>query len=69
MSALLRGQAYLSGDDRTPDGMNTPELRRVMEDFERFGVGYAQTFIAAVPEPGGCAIMGLLMCFVMRRRS
>jgi hypothetical protein len=47
--------------------MNTPELRRVMEHFDRFGVGYAQTFIAAVPEPGICAMLGLLSCFGMRR--
>jgi T5SS/PEP-CTERM-associated repeat protein len=49
---ILRAVDWLSGDDRSLDGMDTPALQRVRDHFATFGVSYAQQFLASVPEPG-----------------
>ncbi len=48
---LARALAYLDGTDRSGDSMGAPSLQLVAEHFEQMGGSYAQSFIAAVPEP------------------
>jgi len=61
--------AYLDGEHRDRDNMNTPELRVVMEHFDQFGVPYAQSFLNAVPEPtSALALAGVQVLACMRRR-
>jgi hypothetical protein len=69
----LRAMAYLSGDDRSEQGMNTPALHLVMQHFDQFGVPYAQGFLNAVPEPTSAALFGVVAaattCMRRRRRN
>jgi autotransporter-associated beta strand protein len=69
--SLRTAMAYLDGNDRNRDQMNTPELRMVMDHFDQFGVPYAQSFLNAVPEPtSAIALAGVqaLACVCTHRR-
>jgi hypothetical protein len=69
---LRRAQAYLSSDDRSARGMDSPPLQLVARHFEQFGVDYARNFLAAVPEPVGAAtVIGCVLaaCRPRRRRG
>ena len=48
---LRRAMTYLDGGDRSSSGMNEPSLQLVIEHFNQFGEGYANSFLNAVPEP------------------
>ena len=69
-SALLRAQRWLSGEDRSDVGMDTPAMKLVEEHMREFGIDYANAFVAAVPEPTGIAIGTLIFgaCSAHRRR-
>lgn len=67
--SLRTALAYLDGNDRNRERMNTPELRIVMDHFDQFGVGYAQSFLNAVPEPGSMSIFGGAVAIIISRRS
>jgi hypothetical protein len=64
---LARAVEFLSGDDRSLDGMNGEALARVREHFDRFGVPYAQAFLASVPEPATIALASAC-CVLSGRR-
>jgi hypothetical protein len=70
-NTVLRAMAYLSGDDRSHDGMNTPALRMVEDHFAQFGVPYAASFLNAVPEPGVAmlSVLATMLALPRRRRS
>lgn len=55
-AALLRAQNYITGEDRSERGMNTPGLQLVELHFRQLGNDYASAFVTAVPEPGGLLI-------------
>jgi hypothetical protein len=69
---LRRAMSYLEGGDRNTNDMNGPELRMVVDHFNQFGLGYAQSFLAAVPEPASAlfaaAIGGASLLRRRRRR-
>jgi len=67
---LARAMAFLSGDDRSTKGMNTPALRMVELHFAEFGDAYAHAFLNSVPEPVcALAIGGLATSLgTLRRR-
>ena len=56
---LRRAMSYLNGEDRSDVGMNLPALRMVQSHFEQFGIGYANSFLNAVPEPTSLAVLAL----------
>jgi hypothetical protein len=58
---LGRAVDYLSGDDRSSEGLDDPAVRVVLEHFSRFGLRYASRFLAAIPEPG--VTVGLILPF------
>jgi hypothetical protein len=61
--------AYLDGNDRNRDDMNTPQLHMIMEHFDQFGLPYAQSFLNAVPEPASVSVIGgLVSVFAGKRR-
>jgi hypothetical protein len=66
---LRRAVDFISGDDRSLDGMNAPGLLRVRELWESFGASYGQSFLAAVPEPVAGALLGLTVLLGNRRRK
>jgi hypothetical protein len=66
--SLLRAAAYLSGDDRSMNGMNTPALQKVVEHFDQFGVPYAQSFLNAVPEPTSAGALTVMAVAALARR-
>jgi hypothetical protein len=59
---------FISGDDRTIDMHRSPSLRRVLEHFDRFGVGYGQSFLSAVPEPSAIAALVTVSLSALARR-
>jgi hypothetical protein len=65
---LRRAVDFLSGDNRSVDGVHGPSLEMVIEHFDRFGVSYAQAFLAFVPEPSTVALVGLTMLAYRRPR-
>jgi hypothetical protein len=65
---LRRAQAYLSGDDRSRNGMDVPALQKVEAHFAQFGVPYARNFLAAVPEPGMVGLFAIPAVLARRRR-
>ena len=66
---LIRAMSYLDGGDRSDNGMNTPSLQKVMDHFEQFGNGYAQSFLNAVPEPSSAlTLSGLAIVAAGKRR-
>jgi hypothetical protein len=50
--------------------MNDAALRAVQDHFQQFGSDYANHFLAAVPEPTGLALTGVLASasMISRRR-
>jgi len=66
--SLLRAAAYLSGDDRSLSGMNTPALQKVVDHFAEFGVPYAQSFLNSVPEPASVSVLSLTAVATLARR-
>jgi hypothetical protein len=67
--SLRQALAYLDGNDRNRDHMNTPELQVVVDHFDQFGLPYAQSFLNAVPEPGSVAMVGAAVALgTLRRR-
>jgi hypothetical protein len=66
-SSTLRAASFLDGSDPSADGMNTPALQKVEQHFAQFGADYAQTFLAAVPEPTGVAVVAFTMICLARR--
>ncbi len=69
---LARALAYLDGSDRSGDSMGAPSLKLVQGHLAQFGVVYAQSFLAAVPEPSD-VMMWTALTFMnaramMRRR-
>jgi hypothetical protein len=71
---LRRAVGFLSGQGSTNDDMNTAALDTVRQHFERFGVDYAQAFLASVPEPAGAPmsllpVAGTLARWRRRRRA
>jgi hypothetical protein len=65
---LGRALSFLDGSDPDAAGLTDPALRRVRQHFERFGDGYAQHFLAAVPEPAAVApLVGVAT--LLRRRA
>jgi hypothetical protein len=68
LGSIDRAMDYLSGDDRSLNGMNTPELRNVVKHFNEFGVPYAQLFMSTVPEPGVVTLLIAVAPLLRRRR-
>ena len=58
---------WLSGDDRSFDMRSTPGTQKVLEHYNEFGLGYAQGFLAAVPEPASLAAVGVAALAAMSR--
>jgi len=54
---LRRAMAFIDGSDRSDRGMNQPSLRVVQQHLNQFGSGYADRFLAAVPEPQALSIL------------
>jgi autotransporter-associated beta strand protein len=68
---LGRAIDYLSGDDRSNAGLDQPGVQKVIEHFGQFGLPYAASFLAAVPEPasfGGLIGIAAASSIAMRRR-
>ena len=70
---LQRAIDYLSGDDRSESGRpNSGQagtgVQTVIDHFDQFGVGYAQAFLAAVPEPVSLLSAGAVALATMIRR-
>jgi hypothetical protein len=65
---LKRATDWVSGDDRSSAGMDTPALQLVMQHSQEFGLAYQQSFMNAVPEPGLAGLMGVAV-FMSARRS
>ncbi len=66
---LARAVAYLDGSDRSADDMDSPALQFVVGHFDQMGASYAQSFIAAVPEPTVFAYsLSALSVFAGRRK-
>jgi hypothetical protein len=65
-----RAIAYITGEDRNRDTMNALPLQKVVEHFDEFGLGYANSFLSAIPEPTGAIAPGLaaLLGLTPRRR-
>src|SRR5204863_1487525 len=69
MAGNFRALRWLSGEDRSMDGMDTPLGRRVIGHYELLGETYAAGFINAVPEPAGASVVLAGICgTIMRRR-
>jgi autotransporter-associated beta strand protein len=64
---LRRAMSYLSGDDRSARGMDHPVLQRVGDHFSRFGLPYAEHFLASVPEPAIPLVSGMMALGTRRR--
>jgi hypothetical protein len=65
---LRRAMSFLDGSDRASD-VNGPALRAVERNFQQFGPGYADHFLAAVPEPTSAAVIfAALVAPLCRRR-
>ena len=56
---LRQAVNWLSGDDRSFDMRSTPGTAKVLEHYQQFGLGYAQGFLAAVPEPSALVLAGI----------
>jgi hypothetical protein len=67
-AALMRAMSYLSGEDRSDQGMNTPGLHLVQLHFAQFGEPYAQGFLNAVPEPTALLSSLMLIAPMLCRR-
>ena len=68
-SGTLRAAVdWLSGDDRSFDMRSTPGTTKVLEHYQQFGLGYAQGFLAAVPEPAHAALLIACAIPLTRRR-
>jgi len=66
---LRRAMSYLEGGDRSDSGMDAPALHMVMDHFDQFGQGYANSFLNAVPEPSSAlALSGLVALAASKRR-
>ncbi len=67
---LGRAMHWLSGDDRSGNGMSSPSLQLVEQHYAEFGDGYARSFIASVPEPAsiGMVLLGTAASLLARRR-
>ncbi len=65
---LARAVAYLDGSDRSSGLMGDPSLQFVQSHLEQFGVSYAQSFLAAVPEPSSAAMVAMVLVSVSRHR-
>jgi autotransporter-associated beta strand protein len=67
---LGRVVSYLSGDDRSSNGLDGPAVQKVLEHFDRFGLPYAAAFLAAVPEPATFTLLAVpaLAGLICRRR-
>ncbi|MBC8107742.1 MAG: autotransporter-associated beta strand repeat-containing protein [Anaerolineae bacterium] len=65
---IARAAAYLDGSDPSMQGMNTPELQKVVMHFDQFGGGYAASFLNAVPEPTSTLAALALTTMIRRRR-
>jgi len=66
---LMRAMRWLSGEDHSERGMNSPPLQMVEQHFNEFGESYAQAFIAAVPEPATIALILPSTASLLLRRS
>ena len=68
-STLGRAVSYLSGDDRSANGMNLLPLRMVMDHYAMFGNDYARGFLSSVPDPVGSFGAAALCAAALARRS
>jgi hypothetical protein len=67
---LGRAVRYLSGDDRSNNGLDDPGVQKVIEHFGQFGLPYANAFLAAVPEPTTLASAGVVaLATLLSRRN
>jgi hypothetical protein len=58
---LGRAITYLNGEDRFEESESS--IHYVTQHFERFGIAYAQAFLAAVPEPAYTWLVGAVIGF------
>jgi hypothetical protein len=66
---LRHAMQFLEGGGQDAQGMTAPGLHMVAQHFEQFGQPYANSFLAAVPEPMGLALMGgTCLASLSRRR-
>ncbi len=65
---LGRAVRWLNGSDRSQRGMDEPGLQIVEQNFARFGDGYAQAFLATVPEPTVLGTLASLAITPLLRR-
>ena len=66
-----RGRAvgWISGDDRSAAGLDSPGMSEVLAHLDQFGSEYASAFLAAVPEPTSLALVGTpALALAVRRR-
>jgi hypothetical protein len=54
---LSRAVDWISGDDRSANGLDQSGLGEVIDHFGQFGPGYGAAFLAAVPEPSAAAVL------------
>jgi hypothetical protein len=64
---LGRAIRYLSGEDRSDRGMTDAALRMIELHEQEFGQLYVDHFLAAVPEPGGIAVIASAISIGMAR--
>ena len=67
---LGRAVDWISGDDRSSAGLDTPGMSEVLGHLDQFGGAYASAFLAAVPEPTSLALLVVpaVASMVRRRR-
>ena len=66
---LGRAVNWISGDDRSAAGLDSPGMSEVLQHLDQFGGAYGSAFLAAVPEPTSLAMLGIgATALVTRKR-
>jgi hypothetical protein len=66
-AALRRAQRWLAGES-SPKGIDPAVMSVLQHHLDEFGTDYARAFVAAVPEPGFMAVIGVILPVLQRRR-